>query len=70
VLPKGTVVPAEGPVAFAGDIGYLLERDPATRDAMSALAGHYEISDWDRHSFHSAGPRYHADEDLKGPPED
>ncbi|MEC8425039.1 MAG: hypothetical protein VX000_14745, partial [Myxococcota bacterium] len=58
VLPKGTVVPARGPVEFAGDIGPLLEIDAATRDAMTALGGRYVIAERDRHSFQSAGPRY------------
>lgn len=58
VLPKGTVVPAEGPVEFAGDIGPLLEVDAATKDAMAALHGRYVIAERDRHSFQSAGPRY------------
>lgn len=63
VLPKGTVVPADGPVEFAGDMGELLEKDPATSEAMARLAGRYVISERDRHSFYSAGPRYRYDED-------
>lgn len=58
VLPKGTLVPAEGPVQFAYDMGELLESDPATRDAMAKLKGRYTVSHRDRHSYRSAGPRY------------
>jgi len=58
VLPKGTIVPASGPIEFAGDIGHMLESDPATRDAMAAMDGHYRIGARHRHSYESSGPRY------------
>ncbi|MCO4771913.1 MAG: glucose-1-phosphate adenylyltransferase [Deltaproteobacteria bacterium] len=58
VLPKGTYVPASGPVEFAGDMGTMLENDPATKDAMAALDGNYRKSDRRRHSYESSGPRY------------
>ncbi len=60
VLPKGTFVPADGPVSFPHDMHELLSKDPATRDAMASLAerGGYVVADRGRHSFESAGPRY------------
>jgi len=58
VLPKGTHVPAEGPIELAYDMGALLETDPATREAMAAFAGRYTVSNLDRHSYRSMGPRY------------
>lgn len=58
VLPKGTVVPAEGPIEFAYDVGHLLLTDKHTKDAMEASRGSWIIADRDRHSFVSAGPRY------------
>ena len=61
VLPKGTHVPAEGPLQFAYDMAELLENDPATKDAMAVLKGHYAVSDYSRHSYRSAGPRYRKD---------
>ncbi|MEZ4319663.1 MAG: glucose-1-phosphate adenylyltransferase [Myxococcota bacterium] len=57
VLPKGTRVPRTGPLIFAYDIGPLLEKDPATREAMMAFAGNYSFSETDRHSYRSRGPR-------------
>jgi glucose-1-phosphate adenylyltransferase len=57
-LPKGTRVPAEGPIEFAYDVVELMLRDPATKDAMEALDGYYTVSDVGRHSYSSAGPRY------------
>lgn len=59
VLPKGTHVPADGPVEFAYDMALVLESDPATRDAMARLSGEYTVSNLDRHSYRSMGPRYH-----------
>lgn len=58
VLPKGTRVPAQGPIELAYDIAHLLERDPATSERMADFAGRYTISKRDRHSFESAGPHY------------
>jgi glucose-1-phosphate adenylyltransferase len=58
VLPKGTVVPESGPIEFAGDIGEMLQTDPATADAMAALEGKYKVSARHRHSYESSGPRY------------
>lgn len=58
VLPKGTHVPADGPIEFAYDMAAMLESDPATRDAMARMAGNYTVSALDRHSYRSMGPRY------------
>ncbi len=60
VLPKGTFVPAEGPISFPEDMHELLRNDPATRDGLASLAqrGGYVVADRHRHSYESAGPRY------------
>lgn len=58
VLPKGTVVPAEGPIQLADDIAALLRQDPGTADVMEEFEHRYTVSEYDRHSFVSAGPRY------------
>lgn len=58
VLPKGTYVPAEGPIEFAYDIAELMVTDPATRDTMTMFEGRYSTSSRDRHSNTSMGPRY------------
>lgn len=57
VLPKGTRVPRVGPIEFAYDIGPLLVKDAATRDAMEEFAGRYTFSNPARHSYRSRGPR-------------
>ena len=66
VLPKGTLVPASGPIEFAGDLGAMLQSDPSTRDAMAALDGNYRISARHRHSYESSGPRYSRYRSQKG----
>ena len=58
VLPKGTVVPKEGPIRFASDIYELLSTDPHARDRMAEFADRIEVASRDRHSYFSAGPRY------------
>lgn len=58
VLPKGTMVPKEGPIHIAHDMADLLENDAVTRDTMRAFEGRYVVSRRDRHSHVSAGPRY------------
>ena len=60
-LPKGTHVPAEGPVQLAYDMAELLANDPATRDAMARLPDAIAVTRRDRHSYESAGPRYRRD---------
>ncbi len=59
VLPKGTHVPATGPIQLAYDMADLLESDPATKATMAPFKGRYTTSKRDRHSYLSAGPRYH-----------
>jgi len=58
VLPKGTHVPAEGPVQFAYDVEEMLRKDPHLAEDMERLEGKYTISDAARHSYQSAGPRF------------
>jgi glucose-1-phosphate adenylyltransferase len=58
VLPKGTYVPARGPIQLAHDIADLLRRDPDTADVMRQFEGQYCDSENNRHSHLSAGPRY------------
>jgi glucose-1-phosphate adenylyltransferase len=58
VLPKGTHVPARGPIQLAYDIDFLLRNDPATQAVMQAFEGKYTVSKGDRHSYVRAGPRY------------
>jgi len=56
VFPKGSYVPARGPVVFASDVAELIENDPETRSTLRA--GTYAVSHHARHSYESAGPRY------------
>ena len=58
VLPKGTRVPAAGPIELASDIADLLCSDPATRDQMAATRDLWRSGTRDRHSYMSAGHRY------------
>ncbi len=59
VLPKGTHVPAEGPIELARDIHELLTTDPGTGPVMKAFEGEIRVSERRRHSHGSAGPGYH-----------
>lgn len=59
VLPKGTHVPAEGPIQLAHDIAELMQKDPDTKEIMKRFEGLYTLSELGRHSFISSGPRYH-----------
>jgi len=56
VMPKGTLVPARGPIVFANDVVELLSNEPDLRTQLRA--GTFEISRRGRHSYESAGPRY------------
>lgn len=58
VLPKGTRVPARGPIELAYDMDFLIRRDPAVGPALHKFDGRYTISKRERHSFESSGPRY------------
>ena len=56
VFPKGTVVPARGPVVIANDVAELMQGDPEVQDTLRP--GSYTVSMRGRHSYESAGPRY------------
>lgn len=58
VLPKGTHVPAQGPIQFAYDIEEMIEQDELLKEKLAAFTGTIEVSTADRHSYTSAGPRY------------
>ncbi len=70
VLPKGTIVPESGPVQFANDVGELMLSDPHTRDRMEETRGSWIISEMDRHSYVSAGPRYRKEQEGTVPTHD
>jgi glucose-1-phosphate adenylyltransferase len=57
-LPKGTYVPKEGPIQLAYDMEFMLRKDPALRVQLERLETPYTVSNRDRHSYLSAGPRY------------
>jgi len=54
VMPKGTVVPASGPVLLANDVAELLAAEPG----IVLQPGTYTVSTQGRHSYQSAGPRW------------
>jgi glucose-1-phosphate adenylyltransferase len=56
VIPKGTVVPARGPVVLANDVSELVANDPEL--AAQLRAGTYAVAMHGRHSYESAGPRF------------
>jgi glucose-1-phosphate adenylyltransferase len=56
LLPKGTMVPREGPIQLAADVDALLRNDPEVRPLLRD--GTYGVAAHARHSFMSAGPRY------------
>ena len=58
VFPKGTHIPKEGPIEFAHDMAFLLEHDKATQSIMKKYSDQYKVSDRNKHSHDSAGPRY------------
>jgi glucose-1-phosphate adenylyltransferase len=57
-LPKGTLVPTEGPITLTQDMADLLTNDPGTAATMKAFEGRYNVGKKDRHSHLSSGPRY------------
>jgi glucose-1-phosphate adenylyltransferase len=57
-LPKGTNVPAEGPIEFAGDMMFMIRNDPVAMKLLEAFEGEYTVGEHHRHSYQSAGPRY------------
>jgi glucose-1-phosphate adenylyltransferase len=58
VLPKGTHVPAKGPIQLAFDIDEILRNDPDGRGALEAFEGEYTVSRRGRHSFIEPNSRY------------
>ncbi len=56
VVPKGTLVPANGPVVLANDVAELLASDPDLANNMRE--GSFVVSTQSRHSYESAGPRF------------
>jgi glucose-1-phosphate adenylyltransferase len=56
VFPKGTLVPAKGPVVLANDVAELIDNDPELRAGLRP--GTFARSMTSRHSYESAGPRY------------
>jgi glucose-1-phosphate adenylyltransferase len=56
VVPKGTLVPARGPIVLANDVSELLQNEPELRAQLRP--GMYAISTHGRHSYASVGPRY------------
>jgi hypothetical protein len=54
VVPKGSTVPAHGPVVLASDVVELLEHDAD----LKAAPGSFVRSTQSRHSYESAGPRF------------
>ncbi|MBL8621055.1 MAG: glucose-1-phosphate adenylyltransferase [Myxococcales bacterium] len=56
VFPKGTVVPAHGPVVLANDVSELIDNDPELRNQLKP--GTFAIAMHGRHSYDSAGPRF------------
>ena len=58
VFPKGTHIPASGPIQLARDMATALQTDPNTKTAMGARADTYVVGVRGRHSFESVGPRF------------
>jgi glucose-1-phosphate adenylyltransferase len=57
VVPKGTTVPARGPVVLASDVAELLGNDPES--SAQLRPGTFVVSKASRHSYESAtGPRF------------
>ncbi|MBP6628230.1 MAG: glucose-1-phosphate adenylyltransferase [Kofleriaceae bacterium] len=56
VVPKGTVVPATGPMILANDVVELLHNEPELRAQLRPDS--YAIASHQRHSYESAGPRF------------
>lgn len=67
VLPKGTRVPAEGPIELVHDMDVIMRNDPANQGQLADFNGKYQVSERERHSFESAGPRYTRYAVKKGP---
>jgi glucose-1-phosphate adenylyltransferase len=56
VVPKGTLVPAKGPIVLANDVAELMGNEP---ELLAQLRpGTFVVSGQTRHSYDSAGPRF------------
>jgi glucose-1-phosphate adenylyltransferase len=56
VVPKGTLVPAKGPIVLANDVAELMGNEP---ELLAQLRpGTFVVSSQNRHSYDSAGPRF------------
>jgi glucose-1-phosphate adenylyltransferase len=56
VVPKGTLVPAKGPIVLANDVAELIGNEP---ELLAQLRpGTFVVSSAHRHSYESAGPRF------------
>jgi glucose-1-phosphate adenylyltransferase len=56
VMPKGTIVPAKGPIVLANDVAELMGNEP---ELLAQLRpGTFVVSGQSRHSYESAGPRF------------
>jgi glucose-1-phosphate adenylyltransferase len=56
VVPKGTLIPARGPVVLANDVVELMQNEPEMQQVLRP--GTFAISMRQRHSYESAGPRF------------
>jgi glucose-1-phosphate adenylyltransferase len=56
VVPKGTLVPAKGPMVLANDVAELIGNEPELTSQLRP--GTYVVSTQNRHSYESAGPRF------------
>jgi glucose-1-phosphate adenylyltransferase len=56
VVPKGTLIPAKGPIVLANDVAELMGNEP---ELLAQLRpGTFVVSNLTRHSYDSAGPRF------------
>jgi glucose-1-phosphate adenylyltransferase len=56
VVPKGTLIPAKGPIVLANDVAELMGNEP---ELLAQLRpGTFVVSNLNRHSYDSAGPRF------------
>lgn len=64
VVPKGTLVPARGPVVLANDVVELIQNEPELQQMLKP--GTFSIAKHLRHSYDSAGPRFlrYSGEDM------
>jgi glucose-1-phosphate adenylyltransferase len=66
VLPKGSVVPKDGPVILANDVAELIDNDPEASEQRKP--GTFTVSRHARHSYESAGPRFKRYGSITGTP--